>query len=213
MIYLTGAYRKSQVAALVDLGVGVMLQPGSGYAKSMATAGFRCWAADNGCFAQGDAFNLEKFYAWLERVPRDGLLFATAPDVFPDHAATLVRSVPVLAEMRRRGFPVAFVAQNHAVSETLPWALFDCLFIGGEDHWKLSPGTALLVHEAKQRGKWVHMGRVNSEKRLRYAAMIGCDSADGTYLKYRNRAGDGVSDLVRWLRQSLLPFHTIPTWS
>jgi hypothetical protein len=40
------------------------------------------------------------------------------------------------------------------------------------------------VGEARGRGKWVHMGRVNSLRRLRYAAAIGCDSADGTYLAF-----------------------------
>ena len=38
--------------------------------------------------------------------------------------------------------------------------------------------------EAKRRGKHVHMGRVNSLTRLRYADHIGCDSADGTYLVF-----------------------------
>jgi hypothetical protein len=59
--------------------------------------------------------------------------------------------------------------------------------------------------EARRRGVWTHMGRVNSERRLRYAALIGCQSADGTYLAFRNRhGGDGVSDLRRWFQQRLL---------
>lgn len=33
--------------------------------------------------------------------------------------------------------------------------------------------------QAKERGLWVHMGRVNSYRRLRHARRIGCDSVDG----------------------------------
>ena len=52
--------------------------------------------------------------------------------------------------------------------------------------------------EAKARLKWVHMGRVNSLRRLRYASAIGCDSADGTYLRF----GPDVNlpTLQGWLR-------------
>lgn len=201
MLYLTGAYRRSQVETLVALGVGVMLQPGSGYAGVVEGAGFPAWAADNGCFAQGERFKLERFYAWLEKVPRSRLLFAVAPDVFPDAEATLERSRPVLKELRALGYPVAFVAQNDAERTAIPWEEFDCLFLGGEDRWKLNSAAMRLVAEAKKRDRWVHMGRVNSRRRIRYAALIGCDSADGTFLRYRNRAGgDGASDLAKWSR-------------
>jgi hypothetical protein len=56
--------------------------------------------------------------------------------------------------------------------------------IGGSTSWKLGPAAASLAAQARRLGKWVHMGRVNSLKRLRYAASIGCDSADGTYLAF-----------------------------
>ncbi|MGG3456938.1 hypothetical protein ABES01_23505, partial [Paenibacillus rhizolycopersici] len=46
--------------------------------------------------------------------------------------------------------------------------------------YKLSETVRWLVKEAKWRGKWVHMGRVNSRMRLSYARDIGCDSADGS---------------------------------
>src|SRR5262245_28444680 len=179
MLYLTGAYRRSQVATLVDLGVGVMLQPGSGYARAVEVAGFPAWAADNGCFAKGDAFRLDRFYAWLETLPRSRLLWAVAPDVYPDAAATLRRSGPILVELRRRGFKTAYVAQDGAEETAIPWDDLDALFLGGTTGWKLGRAARELVAEARRRGKWAHMGRVNSEARYRYAAMIGCDSADG----------------------------------
>jgi hypothetical protein len=45
---------------------------------------------------------------------------------------------------------------------------------------KLGPEVEAIVAEARARNVWVHMGRVNSLRRLAYAASIGCDSVDGT---------------------------------
>ena len=53
--------------------------------------------------------------------------------------------------------------------------------------------------EAKAHGKWVHMGRVNSLKRLQYAAAIGCDSADGTYLTFG--PAKNLPRLLGWLAE------------
>jgi hypothetical protein len=46
--------------------------------------------------------------------------------------------------------------------------------------WKLGQVARELVAEAKRRRKHVHMGRVNTGKRFRYADAIGCDTVDGT---------------------------------
>ena len=43
--------------------------------------------------------------------------------------------------------------------------------------------------EARRRGKWVHMGRVNGLRRLRIALDFGVDTVDGTSL---TRPGKGV---------------------
>jgi hypothetical protein len=51
----------------------------------------------------------------------------------------------------------------------------------------LGPEVEQVVAEARQRGIWVHMGRVNSLRRLAYAASIGCDSIDGTqWVRFRD---------------------------
>ena len=66
----------------------------------------------------------------------------------------------------------------------MPWDDFDVLFLGGDDAWKLGPAATALTAEARSRGKGVHMGRVNSLRRLWFASAIGCTSADGTYLAF-----------------------------
>jgi hypothetical protein len=202
LIYLTGA--SGHPASLARLGVGFMLQPRNGYLARVQE--FPCWAADNGCFSQGDRFSVERWLAWLDRVPRERCLFAVAPDVFPSATGTYERSTPLLPLIRERGFRPAYVAQNDAEQHPLPWDAFDCLFLGATDEWKLGARARDLVREARDREKWVHMGRVNSERRLRYATLIGCDSSDGTFLRFANRQGkDGMRRLAAWFSQLVLP--------
>jgi hypothetical protein len=143
------------------------------------------WCADNGCFGKGYPGD-EQWLAWLAKnahAAKD-CLFATAPDVVGDASATLARSTPFLPAIRELGYPAALVAQDGLEDLEVPWDEFDVLFIGGSTEWKLGPAARDLIQQAKTRGKWVHMGRVNSERRYRYAHEIGCDSVDGTYLTF-----------------------------
>lgn len=135
--------------------------------------------------------------------------FVVAPDVVCDHEATLRRSLPMLQPIRDAGFPVAYVAQNGATPANLPWAMFDALFLGGDTAWKLGGEARALVPAAHRHSVCVHMGRVNSEKRLRYAEAIGCDSADGTYLAFGPNVN--LPKLLGWLRSVDQP--TLFDWS
>ncbi len=142
------------------------------------------WIADNSVFAgkyPGDT----EYLAWLDGLPhRNRCRFVVAPDVVCDAAATLARSVPMLGPIQALGYPVAYVAQNGATVDNLPWDAFDALFIGGDTDWKLGSEARSLIAEAKRRRLWAHMGRVNSMSRLQRAADSGCDSADGTYVAF-----------------------------
>lgn len=144
------------------------------------------WAADNGRFAKPDAYTDASYLTWLRRLAghRDRCLFATAPDVVGDAQATLDLSLPMFASIHEEGYPAAFVAQDGLIERMVPWTLFETLFIGGTTQWKLSHRAERLISHAKKHGKWVHMGRVNSLKRFRIAAALGCDSVDGTFLAF-----------------------------
>lgn len=193
-IYLTGvASPEARSANRSDL--GVIVGPGGG--TSAAIPSFGCYGADNGCFSKGDQFDADVWLAWLNTLPRAGCLFATAPDVVGDAAATLTRSAPYLETIRGMGFPAALVAQDGLEDLEVPWDTFDVLFIGGSTEWKLSPAAASLMAEAKARGKWVHVGRVNSYKRLRWSADNLADSADGTFLAFGPKAN--WPRLLGWL--------------
>lgn len=164
------------------------------------------WCADNGCFT--DAWDEERWWAWLVANAHrcDSCAFATAPDVVGDAVASHAKSAPWLAKIRALGYPVAYVLQDGAESVDLPWSEFDVAFIGGTTEWKLGPHARRLTAEAKRLGKWVHMGRVNSERRLRYAQAIGCDSADGTHLTFAPDVN--LPRVLMWLRGASHP--TLP---
>ena len=155
------------------------------------------WCADNGCFS--DKFDEAAWWSWLVANAGDAerCMFAVAPDVVGDAAATLERSTPWLARIRELGYRVAFVAQDGIEATEVPWDSFDALFVGGSTEFKLGPIAAAVIREAKSRGKWVHAGRVNSRKRFDYFAELGADSADGTFLTFAPR--QNIHRLLSWV--------------
>lgn len=204
MLYLASSQVADVKAAVAAGHLGALAAPQGGTPRAPG----RPWAADNGCYTLGDRFDLDQYLAWLGRQPRDDCLFATAPDVVGDAAATWVRSAPVLPAIRALGFPAALVAQDGLELLDVDWPAFDALFIGGTTAWKLGPAAARLASAAKAAGKHVHMGRVNSLRRLRYAQAIGCDSADGTYLSFG--PAENLPKLLGWVRdvttQTFMPW-------
>lgn len=132
------------------------------------------FAADNDCFNGLDPYAYRRMVKGLPK----GALFVTVPDVVGDHAATLRRWKVWEPLVSARHRP-AFVLQDGCEQwQQVP----DCpaVFIGGTTGYKLGDAAARLTREAKLRGIWVHMGRVNTRRRIRYAKSIGCDSIDGT---------------------------------
>jgi hypothetical protein len=148
------------------------------------------YCADNGAYGKGYPGD-SAWWAWLQRsVARwgaDRCAFAVAPDVPFDAAGTLDKSLEWLPRIQSLGVPAALAFQDGIEDLPIPWDVVDVMFIAGSTEWKLGPAARALVTEAKARGKWVHMGRVNSERRFGYAELIGCDSADGTYLTFGPR--------------------------
>lgn len=193
MIYLSGA-PNSKLHSIAY--AGFLFTPMMGNKTHLRHS---LWGADTGCFAAPHRYSDEKYLAWLVSMSqhRFTCLFATVPDVVGDAVATLAVATPMLEPVRAVGYRPAFVAQDGSENTKLPWKLFDCLFVGGTTDWKMSERAAAVVAEAKAHGKWIHMGRVNSLKRLKYSSALGCDSADGTYLKYG--PDKNLPKLIAWL--------------
>jgi hypothetical protein len=177
------------------------------------------WAADNDCF---HGFDPGRYLELLEAISyRSGCLFVTAPDVVADAKATLAlfeRWQPVLqvvwATVNETDVdpgvpvhqPIALVAQDGLERLPIPWEQLQALFIGGSTQWKLGPQAARMVREAKERGKWVHVGRVNTLQRIRWCMALGVDSIDGSgFARFtRARLPMGVAALTGPTQQTLL---------
>jgi len=166
------------LATMLPNHFGSLIQPRSYTHKAAIVEG--CWrAADNDAY---NKFNAERFQTML-KVHRPYLsrcLFVVAPDSVGDHEATLAFWHNWKRTISYAGYPAAFVAQDGCTIKDVPWSEADALFIGGHDQFKDSDAMP-IIREAKRRGLWVHVGRVNdSPRRLRYCLELSVDSIDGT---------------------------------
>lgn len=194
MLYLTGSLpaRADLFRALEQSGhVGALITPRNSYpSKPLAS-----WqvAADNGCF--GANWNADEWREWVAGVRTD-VLFATVPDVVGDWRGTRNQWDVYRSDVER---PAAYVLQDGQPAEYVPWGECDAVFIGGSTDYKLSLDAHALVVEAHARGKWVHMGRVNTWERIQLAHRWGCDSVDGNYIAFGPDIN--VPRLLSWLRR------------
>jgi hypothetical protein len=207
--YLTGVSTPlTRESERTDL--GLLATPASGiYAQRDH---YDVWAADNAMFTAElvtveqllDGYvapEEQRWLNWIEKLDPEGALWVTLPDVVGDMPATWARSIRYIDHVRELGFKVAIVLQDGIEDLPLIWGRIleraDAIFIGGTTDWKLGDAAARLVAEAKARGLAVHMGRVNSLKRLRYAKAIGCDTADGTYIGFAPKVN--APKVEKWL--------------
>lgn len=143
----------------------------------------RLWCLDNGVFT--GKFSEREFWKKLgDMLPYySSCLFVVAPDVVGNAIATMDAFRYWGPRIKAVGWPVAFVAQDGQELFKFP-PEFDALFIGGSTEWKLSQEADECIIRAQRLGKWVHVGRVNSQKRMRHFQVMGVDSVDGTTVCY-----------------------------
>lgn len=202
MVTYLGTPSGPEVRAAMSAGlIGCMTTPAQGNVIPDGAL----YACDNGKFGcDGKGRNwpgTERWYRWLadtvDRYSPERCLWALAPDVPFNAAATLAESRPWLAKIRELGVPAAFAAQDGCEHGLIPWGEFDVLFIAGSTEWKIGPVAYRIAQEAKARGLKVHMGRVNSLVRLRIAEHFGCEYCDGTYLTFGPEKN--LARLTGWL--------------
>ena len=168
----------------------------------LRTEGFR-YALDNGAWTahqRGETcFDAEAFDRAV------GLLgaeadFVVVPDRVMDAAATLRMAESWLPVLGR--FSLVLAVQDGIVAEDVrPWLGPRCgVFIGGSDAWKESSARR-WGELCRERGAWLHMGRVNSARRIAIAAEAGCDSIDGSSV---SRFAKSIGRLDRAVRQQSL---------
>lgn len=176
--------------------LGVLVTPSQWRNPAKVSAIGLPWGIDNEAFKNFDPVKFRRLLARSRDLP--GCVFVAAPDVVANARVTLERFWEWRGELSETGHPLALVGQDGAEDSDIPWDLFHAWFVGGSTRWKLSQASADLIGEAKRRGKWVHMGRVNSFRRLLAAHAMGCDSVDGTGM---SRWGDlHLEKFCKWTR-------------
>jgi hypothetical protein len=155
--------------------LGVLICPAAG---NSAPERGTVWAADNSAFS---GFDEATFIQMLKRIEgRDDCRFVTAPDVVGDHEATLNLWEKWNPKIRNYGLTPAFVAQDGCLPDSVPWRDVGAVFIGGTTRYKLGEAAAAIVGEGNRQNVWTHMGRVNTARRILYAAALGTRSIDGS---------------------------------
>ncbi|MEP7341673.1 MAG: hypothetical protein ABI977_28330 [Acidobacteriota bacterium] len=156
---------------------------------------------DNGCFSGFRGIEFSKLLSCAQK-HRRLIRFVAAPDVVESGDATLALFDYWRGVIREQHqLPVALVLQAGITKRDIPWRLLDAVFVGGSTEWKLSGASADLIREAQRRGKWVHVGRVNTPCRITRFRELSVDSIDGTGFNiWSNR----LHDYERWMRQELL---------
>ena len=136
-------------------------------------------AVDNSAFM---GFDEDMYIRMIHKIKDQNaeILWLTVPDTVGDSIHTRQLFDLWIDRLEPLNIPLAYVAQDGETYDKIPWAKINCLFIGGTTEWKLSYNVPPLVKDALRENKLVHMGRVNSKIRLKYAYDIGCHSIDGT---------------------------------
>ena len=159
-------------------------------------------AADNGAFSglNAEAFTLMLLRYWQAEVKLD---WVAVPDVVGNASETFRFYGKWEPIVRGFKFPRSLVIQDGMGFDD--WLAYrksiDGVFIGGSTGFKLSRFVRTVVYDARSLGIPVHMGRVNSMRRIRYAIDIGCTSCDGSgFSKWPDTR---IPKAVRWIRKTL----------
>ena len=143
------------------------------------------YALDNGCFKKWEP---EKFKTMLLKASLcHSPLWVAVPDVVADPEKTIKKWHEWHDKIY---FPLAFVCQDGHEPQDVPKKAI-CCFIGGTTEWKLDN-----AYKFKGVRKLLHIGRVTTIGRLKWAEEIGADSVDGTgWFIAKNKQ---YIDFIKW---------------
>jgi hypothetical protein len=141
------------------------------------------YALDNGAwsaFTQGRPFD-EVAFAKALRVMGAGADWSVVPDIVAGGRASLDLSLRWLRRVLDET-PVAMLAVQDGMQTADVCGFVGPrvgLFVGGSTAWKLSTMSDWAIL-GRERGAWVHVGRVNTARRISACQVAGVTSFDGT---------------------------------
>jgi hypothetical protein len=147
------------------------------------TEGF-AYAIDNGAwsaFSQGKPWDEAAFVALLDK---HGALadWVVSPDIVQGGRASLDVSLAWLPRLLDLCPRVLLAVQDGHEPSDVEHLLGDRvgIFVGGSTSWKESSTLSTWGPLARARGCWLHVGRVNTARRISICSSAGASSFDGT---------------------------------
>jgi len=195
--YASRTGTRRNLAALRAAGWRLLVTP-----ACLRTEGFP-YALDNGAWSaaqRGTPWDPDAFLRALMQLGM-GADFVVIPDVVGDGRASLRRShswLPILhGRTRRLLFPTqdGMERDPDAVAPILGASVG--LFVGGTTAWKLAT-LGFWGQMAARTGCYLHVGRVNTQRRIARCHAAGADSFDGTSI---TRYGRTLAELEPARRQ------------
>lgn len=174
--YATSTRTRRNVAALRAAGWRLFVTP-----ESQTTHGMP-YAMDNGAwgaYQRGERWAEEPFLAMVDELG-EGADFIVLPDIVVGGRRSLDRSAAWAPRLSLVA-PILLPVQDGMTPDDVRGFARENigLFVGGSTEWKL--GTLpMWARFAKEHDLWLHVGRVNTMRRIRVCQMAGATSFDGT---------------------------------
>jgi hypothetical protein len=160
------------------------------------------YALDNGAFGSFTSGMEWSEKGWLHllqtvKIRHFKPLWALVPDVVSDRAATVERWKEYLPIVRRFRWDAAFAVQDGMLPSDVPQDA-SVIFVGGSTAWKWRTLQMWCRNFSR-----VHVGRVNSYRRLWQCHEAGAESCDGTgWFRGDHGSGKPLRALMAYLAES-----------
>lgn len=177
--YASRTGTRRNLAALRAAGWGLMVS-----AKGvLRTEGFELYCYDNGAWSAYQAkepFDEAAFLKGYELLGI-GAAFAVLPDIVAGGLQSLDFSLEWKSKLGKPLCPLVLAVQDGMVrSDVEPLVSPDLgIFVGGTTEWK-EKTLSLWGDVARERKAYLHVGRVNSARRINLCQAAGANSFDGT---------------------------------
>ena len=175
----TGTGTRRNLAAMTADAWGLLLTPD----RPEKHSGFAGYAIDNGAWGahqRGEQWSPARWLPLIRAHGRDAL-WCVLPDIVCGGRDSLALSCWWLPRVWSLSPRWLVAVQDGMQPEQLRRIVGPRVgvFVGGSTEWKEAsmPGWGRLCRE---RGAWLHVGRVNSARRIAMCARAGADSFDGT---------------------------------
>lgn len=177
MGYATTTGTNKNISALRDAGWRLILTPDINQDHGMR------YAIDNGaygCYLRQQPFDAPRFRRLLHSKGR-GADWVVIPDIVAAGHESLRFSLEWLPECQRWcKLSLLAVQDGMTPDDIINYIGPDIgIFVGGTTEWKLET-MPLWGDVASLFGCYLHVGRVNTRRRINYCESIGADSFDGT---------------------------------